>query len=280
MSDMQEDGAAQAPVLAIEPGTLPAFLQETRALTRRWYLQTRREHTMITFGLIQPLLWLLLFGNMFAGVARWNPGAFGTDHYLAFQTAGVLALTVLGNAMMGGIPLLFDRETGMLSKILVTPSFRSSLIVSRFIFTSVFSLAQGALMLLVAYFMGVTVAGGLPGLLIIAWIAFLLSVGFTVLSMMLAFIFPGHAAFFAVTAFISQPMLFLSTALMPQNVMPGWMGFAVWLNPLTHAIEAIRNAMLGPGISGMLVLRSSCLLLLFDLFIIYKASRIIRRGLE
>lgn len=262
------------------PAPWAAFWQETAALTRRWMLQAARERMMIIFGLMQPLLWLLLFGNVFSGVARWRPEAFGTDSYLAFQTAGILALTVLGNAMMGGIPLLFDRESGMLAKILATPSSRSSLLASRFLFTSAFSLAQTLLILGVACLMGVRIASGAAGLVALLWVAFLLSVGFTLLSLMLAFIFPSHGAFFAVTGFITQPLLFVSSALMPLSVMPATLRTVAWLNPLTHAIEAIRAAILEPALPGMLFLRSSVLLVLFDIVVFVKAAGVIRRKLE
>ncbi|MBI2943203.1 MAG: ABC transporter permease [Candidatus Wallbacteria bacterium] len=265
---------------AVVPVTAPAFWQETRALTRRWVLQAARERMMIVFGLMQPLLWLLLFGNVFSGVARWRPDVFGTDSYLAFQTAGIVALTVLGNAMMGGVPLLFDRESGMLAKILVTPSSRGSLVASRFLFTSAFSLAQSLLILLVAFLMGVRIASGLPGFVVILWISLLLSVGFTVLSLMLAFMFPHHGAFFAVTGFITQPLLFLSTALMPRQVMPTAMQAIVWMNPLTYATEVARDAMLRPVPDGLLLAQASAVLLLFDAAVFWKATGVIRRRLE
>ncbi|MBI4865437.1 MAG: ABC transporter permease [Candidatus Wallbacteria bacterium] len=265
---------------AVVPVTTPAFWQETRALTRRWVLQASRERMMIVFGLMQPLLWLLLFGNVFSGVARWRPDVFGTDSYLAFQTAGIVALTVLGNAMMGGVPLLFDRESGMLAKILVTPSSRGSLVASRFFFTSAFSLAQSLLILLVAFLMGVRIASGLSGFVVILWISLLLSVGFTVLSLMLAFLFPHHGAFFAVTGFITQPLLFLSTALMPRQVMPAAMQAIVWMNPLTYATEVARDAMLRPVPDGVLLAQASAVLLLFDAAVFWKATGVIRRRLE
>lgn len=265
---------------AVVPVTTPAFWQETRALTRRWVLQASRERMMIVFGLMQPLLWLLLFGNVFSGVARWRPDVFGTDSYLAFQTAGIVALTVLGNAMMGGVPLLFDRESGMLAKILVTPSSRGSLVASRFLFTSAFSLAQSLLILLVAFLMGVRIASGLSGFVVILWISLLLSVGFTVLSLMLAFLFPHHGAFFAVTGFITQPLLFLSTALMPRQVMPAAMQAIVWMNPLTYATEVARDAMLRPVPDGVLLAQASAVLLLFDAAVFWKATGVIRRRLE
>ncbi|MBI3893668.1 MAG: ABC transporter permease [Candidatus Wallbacteria bacterium] len=279
---MQTEATTRSGLMAAElvPLSAPAFWQETRALTRRWVLQAARERMMIVFGLMQPLLWLLLFGNVFSGVARWRPDVFGTDNYLAFQTAGILALTVLGNAMMGGVPLLFDRESGMLAKILVTPSWRGSLVASRFLFTSAFSLAQALLILLVAFLMGVRIASGFPGFLVILWISLLLSIGFTVLSLMLAFLFPHHGAFFAVTGFITQPLLFLSTALMPRQVMPHPMQYVVWANPLTYATEVARDAMLRTSPDGWLLLQASAILILFDALVFWKATGVIRRRLE
>lgn len=280
MTSVDVNPTAHAAAALLAPDTYGSFWTETRALTRRWYLQTKREKMMLVFGLVQPLLWLLLFGNVFAGVAKWRPEMFGTSNYLAFQTAGILALTVLGNAMMGGIPLLFDRESGMLAKILATPASRGSLLASRFIFTSAFSLVQTLIILAVAFAMGVRIETGLVGFLAILWSCFLLSVGFTILSLMLAFVFPSHGAFFAITGFLTQPLLFLSTALMPVTVMPGWIQVAVWLNPLTYAVEVVRSAILGPVLSLQTLLLATVVLGIFDLAIFYKASEVIRRKME
>src|ERR1043166_6001274 len=105
------------------------FIQETSALTMRWILRQKREMGSLIFGLFQPLVWLLLFGNMFNKMAGWRSDLFGTDSYLQFQTGGMIAFTIVGNAMMGAVPILFDRESGYLDKLLAMPISRTALLV-------------------------------------------------------------------------------------------------------------------------------------------------------
>lgn len=252
------------------------FMQDTRALTRRWMLRQKREMGSLIIGLIQPLLWLLLFGNMFSRVASWQPGAFGTDRYLDFQCAGMVAFTILGNAMMGAVPLLFDRENGFLDKLLATPMSRAALLVSRFVYVMIFSLAQSVLILVVALAMGVRIASGLPGVLAILAGGSLLCFGFTLVSIALVFLLPGHAAFFAATTFLMTPILFLSDALMPLSAMPDALQWMALANPLTHAIALMRPAVIG-GFDSPRALTATLYLVGFDVAMLWFADRTVKR---
>jgi ABC-2 type transport system permease protein len=252
------------------------FMQETRALTRRWVLRQKREMGSLILGLIQPLMWMLLFGNMFGQVAGWRPQAFGTDRYLDFQCAGMIAFTILGNAMMGAVPLLFDRENGFLDKLLATPMSRAALLISRFAYVVAFSLAQSVLILAVALAMGVTIQGGVKGVILIFMAGALLCFGFTLVSIALVFILPGHAAFFAATTFLMTPILFLSDALMPLAAMPPALQWLALANPLTHAIALMRPAVIG-GFEMGRAIGAVGALLVFDVLMLVFAIRMVKR---
>lgn len=253
------------------------FLQETQALTRRWILRTKSERGALILGLFQPLIWLMLFGHMFGKVASWQPGAFGTDNYLAFQTGGIIAFTILNNALMGAVPLLFDRESGYLSKLLAAPISRTSLLLSRFIYVTVFSLVQAGLILICATFLGVTIAQGAAGVAKILMASALLCFGFTLLSIALVFIFPGHAAFFTVIGFVMTPILLLSDALMPLAAMPDWLQWLALTNPLTHAVALMRPAVISAtGGDPRAVLTAVIYLIGFDALMLVLAIKTVR----
>ena len=258
----------------------PQFMQETRALTRRWILRTRSEMGALILGLFQPLIWLVLFGHMFGKVATWNKAAFQTDNYLAFQTGGVIAFTILNNALMGAVPLLFDRENGYLFKLLAAPISRASLLVSRFIYVTVFSLTQALLILGCAYMMGVSVGNGAFGVLEILLAGALLCFGFTLLSIALVFVFPGHAAFFTAIGFVMTPILLLSDALMPLSAMPDWLQWLAWLNPLTHAVALMRPAVIGPAAGPHSVVVPVVYLLAFDVLMLWFAAAMVKRKID
>ena len=256
------------------------FIQETDALTRRWILRTKAEGGALVLGLFQPLIWLGLFGNMFGRVSGWQPKAFGTESYLAFQTGGIIAFTILNNALMGAVPLLFDRENGFLSKLLATPMSRAALIMSRFMYVVAFSMMQAVLILICAWFMGVTIGHGWQGVAIILFVGMLLCFGFTLLSIALVFIFPGHAAFFTAIGFLMTPILLTSNALMPLAAMPEWLQWVALANPLTHAVALMRPAVLGGPIDGRTAGISLGYLIVFNALMLVLAIRTVRRKTE
>jgi ABC-2 type transport system permease protein len=213
-------------------------LQELRAFTRRWYLQLVRERLNLILIFVQPAFWLVFFGGAVRMVI--NDQIIGTPDYVAFMLPGVIAFTVLGTAINGAVPLLWDKETGYLNKLMSMPVARGSLLVSRLGFQAAVAVAQVAVVLLVANVMGVRVATGVAGWLVLLGIAALLAVALTAIFLMLAFQGPGHTTFFSITGFISLPLVFMSNAFAPLDAMPYWMAQVARFNPLTHAIEVAR----------------------------------------
>lgn len=253
------------------------YLQETLALTGRGLRQLTREPISIAFNLIQPILWLVLFGNLFQRTVRMP--SFPHTDYLTFMAAGVIVMTVLGNGMTGGIPLLFDKETGFLLKLLAAPISRSAIIVSRFLCIVTMTLLQVLVMLGMAVLLGVRVASGLPGLLLLLLIAVLLTAGLTAVSLGLAFLFKSHGEFFAITGFLTLPAIFLSSALAPLELMPFWMQIIARLNPMTYAIDAARALIVGGWQADRLML-SILALLVFNVLCFAWAIRVFKRQMD
>jgi ABC-2 type transport system permease protein len=124
------------------------------------------------------------------------------------------------------------------------PIARSTVIVSRFVFQLALNSAQVLIMLAVAFVLGVRVETNVPGVLAILFVCGLLTLAFTATFAALAYRVANHGTFFAVTGFITLPLLFMSNAFVPFHAMPGWMEFVARLNPLTYAITAMRTLVL------------------------------------
>ncbi|WP_324669835.1 ABC transporter permease [Geochorda subterranea] len=233
---------------------------EIGAFLRRWYWRLRREPVSIFAALAEPVLWLFLFGNLFrgAGVAAEAGG-----DYLAFMTAGVVVMTVVNAALAGGIEVMFDREQGLLPRFLAAPIRPASVLVGRFLFVVIVTSLQAGVILAMARLMGVRPATGLPGVAGVLAIGVLLGAGIAVLSLSLAFRLRTHGEFFELIAFVSLPLLFLSSALVPLDAMPGWMAAVARLNPMTYAIDAVRSLMLHGWVPGLLA-GVAGVLVLFD----------------
>ena len=223
-------------------GARRRYAQEVLALARRWWIELLRERLNLVFSLAQPAIWLVFFG---AGVERAiDTEVIGTDDYIGFMLAGIVTFTIVGNGVSGAMPLLWDKETGYLDRLMSMPIARSSVIVSRFVFQVAQQSAQILLVVLVALALGVRIATGPLGLLVILLTAALLTMSVTAAFSALAYAVPQHGTFFAVAGFVSLPLLFMSNAFVPLDAMPVWMEVVARINPLTYAIEAMRTLVL------------------------------------
>jgi ABC-2 type transport system permease protein len=222
----------------IESNQLADFIQETLALTKRLFIQLQRRPSTLIAGIVQPLMWLVLFGALFQNAPQ---GMMGNDlSYGQFLGAGVIVFTAFAGALNAGLPVMFDREFGFLNRLLVAPlASRYSIVAASAIYIVALSLIQTAAIIGVSAIMG----AGLPsmiGLAAITLIILLLVLGVTAMSLGFTFALPGHIELIAVIFVINLPLLFASTALAPLTFMPQWLQIVACLNPLTYAIEPIR----------------------------------------
>jgi ABC-2 type transport system permease protein len=220
------------------PSFFGELVQETLALTRRLFIQLQRRPSTLIAGVIQPLIWLVLFGALFQNAPQ---GMFGNSvDYGQFMIAGIIVFTAFSGALNAGLPVMFDREFGFLNRLLVAPlASRFSIVFASAIFIVTLSGIQTAVIVAASALLGI----GLPnaiGLGLIGFIVLMLVVGVTALSLGLAFALPGHIELLAVIFVTNLPLLFASTALAPLSFMPGWLQTIATLNPLTYAIEPIR----------------------------------------
>ena len=234
----------QAPVAPEAPSALSELSQETLALTRRLFLQLARRPSTLVAGILQPLIWLILFSALFAKAPDGLlPG--GTS-YGRFLGAGVIVFTAFSGALNAGLPVMFDREFGFLNRLLVAPlRSRSSIVLASVIYITVISLLQSLAIMATAALLGYGWPGT-GGLALVVFSLLLLVFAVTALSLGLAFALPGHIELIAVIFVANLPLLFASTALAPLSFMPSWLGWLASLNPLTFAIEPIRAAYSGP----------------------------------
>jgi ABC-2 type transport system permease protein len=251
--------------------------REHRALLGRWINRLRRQPLALLITLAQPVVWLLLFGGLLSQMAE-GAGVPGGS-YLRFMTAGAVVMTVFNAAMGGGVELLFDRETGLLVRMFAAPVHRLSIVTSRFIYVVGLSCLQSLFILLVAMAVGVRYETGLVGLAAILLFGALFGAGVASLSVALAFALRDHGDFFAITGFVSLPLMFVSSALVPLDLMPDWLQPVAQLNPMTHAIEAVRSLVLSGWQVADLVGQVGYLVV-FNVLAITLATWVLRRGLR
>lgn len=263
------------------------FRQEVTALTTRLFIQLRRRPTTLIAGVLQPLMWLLLFGALFSGLPKGLVGDGQT--YVQFLAAGIIVFTAFSSALNSGLPMLFDREFGFLNRILVAPLVsRFSIIAASAIFIIALSIVQTLAIVVVSSLMGASLPS-LSGLAMMALILTLLIVDFTMLSLGLAFAMPGHQEMLAFIFLVNLPLMFSSTALAPLAFMPTWLQWIASLNPLSWAIEPIRyvychsswawdSVVFTAPWGEMTMIKAAIALLVFGIFVGFCIRGTLRRG--
>lgn len=263
------------------------LVEDTLALLSRWMIHLRRDRMSLMLGSIQPMFLLLFAGPLLAHVVKDTDQIralfqerFQTTDYLTFLFAGVAVFTILVNSILGGVPILFDRETGFMDKILAAPVSRAAILISRFLYVLLYSLLQVGLVAAVGLLLGLHPASPLLSIGAVILYGGLLCAGITILSLALAFVLPHHSIYFSITGFMLSPLLVLSPTFVARAAMPGWMaGVARW-NPMTHAIEPIRAALLGTPLEPGRWVSAAVILLAFDLVCLAWATRIIRKRMD
>jgi ABC-2 type transport system permease protein len=245
---------------------------ETKAHLVRWLIHLRREPYSMAFNLVQPVILFIFMGGAFQRVGDW----VGGGDYRAYLLPGVLGLTVFGNSMGGGIPLLFDRENGLLERLMATPITRSSILLGRFLAVHVTTVIQCLLLIILALLFGIRIATGVFGVFTLLFIGLLLGFGVTIISLLLPFVLENHGSFFAIIGLTALPLTFLSSAFVPLDSLPVWMRGVAWVNPMTYAVDGMR-ALILVGWDGALVLRVILPLLLFDGVVYWWGSRILHK---
>lgn len=226
---------------------------------KRWMRKSLRNPYIVFFTLVQPVVWLVLFTQVFGAVAQL-PG-FEGESYLAFFAPAVVIQIALFAANSSGINLVFDMREGVFNKLLASPTNRTAMFFGKTLAEAVVTSIQVVIVLVLALVLGAAVETGLLGGLAIIAVALLFSLGFAAFSNIVALITQNEDATILTTNFLALPLLFVSTAFLPEELLPGWVQVASAFNPVTYGVDAIRVLMLdgwvwnviGPSIIGLVI---------------------------
>jgi ABC-2 type transport system permease protein len=213
----------------------PFTLRDLRALLRQpWY---------VAITLVQPVIWLLLFGALFKSVAE-VPG-FTDSSYVEFLAPGIVIMVALFSSGWNGMGTIQDLDRGVMDRFLVTPVHRSSFITGR-IANSAFGIAvQSVIIIGLALLVGATFSNGVVGVLVLIGLAALLGMTFAAFSNGVALLARKEETLIGLVQFIVLPLSFMSATFMQQDLMPGWMQTVSKFNPVNWAVEAGRQAATG-----------------------------------
>lgn len=191
-------------------------------VARRELLKFFRAKTRLLVTVIQPLIWLGLMGNMMQGLTQ-NPFVaklLGTESYLAFMTPGIILMNVLFGGVFSGMSIVWDRRIGYLEKLLAAPISRAAIPLGKMF------------------------AAGFPGAIFSLLVAMTFSLILSGFSLVLASRIRSQETLMALVNFVTMPLMFTSNALFPREAMPAWLATLAQVNPVTHAVNPIRQVLL------------------------------------
>lgn len=248
------------------------FLRDLATLTGRLMLRNFRMPAFLIISIVQPIIWLLLFGQLFAGVTKL--AGFGTDNYMEFLAPGLAIMSALFGSAYSGMALLMDHDRAILDRLLVTPASRGAVIGAYVAQSGLIVIVQAAVILVVGMLLGAQVGGGTGGFLVVLLAGSLLGAAFGALSNALALHVMRHDAIIAIMNFVILPLTFLSSMMMAPTGMPDWIRTAAGFNPVNWAVELARGAFFGADAAALMP--SAAALVLFALFCVFVAVRSFR----
>jgi ABC-2 type transport system permease protein len=205
----------------------------------------RHDRSELLTRMVQPALWLLIFGQTFSRLDVIDTGGVP---YLAFLAPGIIAQSALFISIFYGIQIVWERDAGILAKLMVTPAPASALITGKAFAAGIRSVAQVIGVLVIAYLMGIHLTGNPLRILAAMGVVVLGSAFFACLSMTLAGLVRNRDRLMGIGQAITMPLFFASNALYPVDVMPQWLRWLSAVNPLSYEVNALRALLIGtPG---------------------------------
>jgi len=205
------------------------------------------DPTELLLRAVQPALWLVIFGGVFSTIHAIPTAPYT---YLQFLTPGILAQSVLFIAIFYGIASIRERELGIITKFLVSPTPRAILVGARALSASIRGLSQALIVALLALALGVALSSDPLNFLGVVVAIILGSALFSTLSMIIASLVKTQERFLGIGQLLTMPMFFASNAIYPLSIMPSWLRLIAYANPLTYLVDALRILML-PNETGL-----------------------------
>jgi ABC-2 type transport system permease protein len=217
----------------------------SRIVTLCWVevCKIKHDRSELYTRAIQPALWLLIYGETFTRIHA-IPTPDGVS-YLAYLAPGIIGQSALFVAIFYGIQIIWERDAGVLTKLMVTPTPRSALITGKAFAAGVRSVIQAAVVVVLSAILGVSLTGNPLKLLGTAFVVVLGSAFFSCLSMTIAGLALQRDRLMGIGQAITMPLFFSSSALYPVKVMPGWLQAITRFNPLSYEVDALRGLLIG-----------------------------------
>jgi len=221
------------------------FLLNTLVIVEFEVRKVFHQPSEIIFRSLQPILWLLMFGQVISHEIVTHEKVA----YIDFLTPGILAQSVLFIAIFNGIAVIWERDMGIIQKLLVAPIHRSSIVLGKGLGSAIRAVSQLVIVYALAYFLKVNIDWSFSAIAGVFLFIVLGAVLFSTFSLVIACIVKTRERFMGIGQVLTMPLFFASNAIYPVTAMPPWLKAIAHSNPLTYEVDALRTIML-QGISS------------------------------
>jgi ABC-2 type transport system permease protein len=229
----------------VTPGAaLLDFLKKTLTIAEWEVRKLRHDPTDIITRTVQPMLWLLVFGEVFTRIQAIPTGC---PSYLDFLAPGILAQSVLFISIFYGIAVIWERDLGVIHKFLASPTPRGALVLGKALSAGARALPQAAIIYVLALLLGVHMNWNPLALLAVLVIVTLGAACFSTFSILIACLLRSRERVMGIGQVLTMPLFFASNAIYNITLMPGWLQVVARLNPLSYMVDALRAMMLAGG---------------------------------
>jgi ABC-2 type transport system permease protein len=251
------------------------FLRTVFAMIELELRRLKHDRTEIYSRTVQPILWLVVYGPIMSSV-RAIPT--GNIPYTDFITAGVLMQSTIFISIFYGLTIVWERESGILKKLIVTPTSRLALVIGRSMAAVPRALFQVLIVVPIAMLIGVKFIPNIAYFTLAIFVIFFASGGFAAVSILIASFLKTRERFMGIGQAITMPLFFASNALYPVKMMPAILQYVSFLNPMSYAVDAVRGLMISGDLSNLLL--DIVAIAIFDTVIFVLASLSFKRIVE
>lgn len=242
---------------------LGRFISSSFTVAEMEARKIRHDTTELWTRIVQPALWLLVFGVTFNSIKGLPSGAFS---YIQFITPGILAQSVLFIAIFYGITIVWERDVGIITKLLSMPASRTSIVLGKSLSASLRGVFQAVMIFALALVLGVKIRLDPLDIAGVFAIVILFAMCFSSLSMLIASFMKTRDRMMGIGQALTMPLFFASNAIYPISIMPVWLQYASVANPLSYVVDAMRSMLLS-GNYGNLPIDIAALLVSTAVFV-------------
>ena len=224
------------------------FLEKTLVMCEMEVRKLSHDRTEIYTRAVQPALWLIVFGNVFS---KYRVIPTGDYSYMEYIMPGILAQSIMFISIFYGITIVWERDLGLLSKLLVAPLPRSAVVSGKALSSSVRALFQAVIVFVLALILGVRVILN-PIYLLLTMVVIVISAAcFASLSILVASLMKTRERFMGIGQLITMPLFFASNALYPVEAMPQWLQVISAVNPMSYMVDALRSLLITGALQNL-----------------------------